>query len=166
MAYIDNKYYFTDKKLIYATVWSGSLKYQKLDDIPIPYLDIDNILVDICNVNFYINLDSENINISLCQDEKYYTHQFEHHIKKIIKKFEEHFNINILSGEFNATELKHQGDQIKYTLTKSTDNKVSLKKKILNWENYEKKKKEINTNIKERSYNLNDDMERLNITPN
>lgn len=165
MPYIDEKYYFTNTQLskVYATLWNGFLKYKKLDDNPISFLDMDNILVDICNINFYVNLDNDNINISLCQDEKYYYYQFELHIKKVIKKFEEYFNIQIISGEFNATELKHQGDQIKYTITKTSDNKISLKKRILNWENYEKKKKNNTENERERDYDIEKDIQKMNI---
>ncbi len=173
MSFIKQKYYYMDTQSdkIYATLWNGFLKYKKLDEHPIPFLDIDNILVDICNINFYVHLDNEYIYISLCQDEKYYAHQFEIHIKKVIRSFEEKFNLQILSGEFNATELRHQGDQIKYTISKLSNNNISLKKRILNWESYERRKKhgniekekECNITEKEREYNIIKKINELNI---
>lgn len=144
MPFISEKYYFMNTNLDtnYATLWNGFFKFDKFDCNPIPYLDIDNILLDICDVNFYINLDLEKnlLYISLCQDEKYYIYQFEKHIKKVIKKFEECLNIIITSAEFNATELKHEGYQYKYNVTRDINNRIILKKRILNWENIDKKK--------------------------
>lgn len=140
---IEEKYYFmnTDLDKRYATLWNGYLKYNKLDESSISFLDVDNILIDICNVNFYINIDNNNINLSLCQDENYYYYDFEKHIKKLIKKIEEICNLSIIYGEFNANELKHNGSQYRYTIQKDMDtDKVILKKDTLNWEKIKKRK--------------------------
>lgn len=136
-------YYFTNTKLetSYSTLWSGYIYFKKIDNTPIRLEDVDNILVDICNINFYIKIDILHIYISMDQDEKYYHHQFEKHIKKIINKFEEMFNITVINGIFNATELKHQGNQYRYRISKKIDNKILVSKKVLNWEVIEKKNK-------------------------
>jgi hypothetical protein len=134
---INKKYYFVDTNLDvkYPTLWNGFLNFNKNEDTVINFLDIDNILIDICNVNFYVNIDSNNIYLSLDQDEKYYFFQFEKHIKKVIKKIEEISEIYINYGEFNANELKHFGLQYKYNITRTNDTKIVLKKKTLQWDN-------------------------------
>jgi len=136
-------YYFTNTKLetSYPTLWNGYIHFRKNDITPIRLEDVDNILVDICDINFYIKIDISNIYISMDQDEKYYHHKFEKHIKKIINKFEEMFNITVINGIFNATELKHQGNQYRYRISKKIDNKIMLSKKVLNWEVIDKKSK-------------------------
>ena len=140
-------YYFTNTKLetSYPTLWNGYIYFKKNDNTPIRLEDVDNILADICDINFYIKIDIKidilHIYISMDQDEKYYHHQFEKHIKKIINKFEEMFNINVIRGIFNATELKHQGNQYRYRISKKNDNKIMVSKKILNWEVIDKKNK-------------------------
>ena len=145
MIMINEKYYFLEKSvtgidinITYPTLWHGYLTYVKndiTDKSPINLLDIDNILIDICDNNFYLNNDSENIYISLDRDSKYYVEQFEKQIKKVIKQIEEMLYVTVTYGEFNATEIKHNGSQYKYTLTRNkTDNKIILKKIILNWD--------------------------------
>jgi len=132
---ITERYYFTNTlvNIKYPTLWDGFLKYKKIDENePIGWLDMDNILVDICEINFYINIDKDTIYLSMDRDENYYVHQFEKHIKKVIKKSEEILNIKILSGEFNATEVKHEASQYKYIIT-CNDDKIILKKRVLNW---------------------------------
>jgi hypothetical protein len=135
---INEKYYFlvktgVDINVTYPTLWHGYLKYKRQNDDPIQWLDLDNILVDICNINFYIDIDDEHIHISLDRDENYYAHQFDTHIKKVIKQIEERLLIKILEGEFYANEVKHNGSQYKYNIICNTD-KIILKKTILNWE--------------------------------
>lgn len=135
---ITEKYYFLDKKCVdintkYPTLWDGFLKYERKSDQYIEWLDLDNILVDICDINFYIHTDNDSIFLSVDRDESYYAHQFEKHIKKIIKQTEEKLDINIISGIFNANEVKHNGSQYKYTISKDKD-KIILKKTVLNWE--------------------------------
>lgn len=145
------RYYFDgcdhDKK--YATLWNGFLEYNS--NIIVLTQDkekntnkiLDDLVSDICNINFYIYLFDSKIYISLCQDEKYYYYQFEKDIKKVISEIENKFKVKIYYGEFNATEIKHQGNQYKYTITKDEESKIILKKKILNWDYFESKKIKI-----------------------
>jgi hypothetical protein len=76
-------------------------------------------------------------------DEFYYYHQFEKSIKSAIKETELKFNIVITNGEFYGNELKHNGNQYKYTISKK-DDKIILKKKILNWDSSNNKKAKKN----------------------
>ena len=128
---IDDKYYFT-KIMKYPTLWHGFLAYKRINNEAIPWLDLDNILIDICDINFYISKDDNNIYLSVDRDECYYVNQFEKHIKKVIKEIEIKLQIKIESGEFNANEVKHNGSQFKYTICKNND-KIILKKIVLNW---------------------------------
>ena len=134
---MDNKHYYYDGTTIltkYATLWDGYLKYSSKDIIPDFHI-VEDILVEICDINFYISVTEDHIYISLCQDSSYYAHQFEKHIKIVIKEFEDKFNISISNGKFNATEVKHQGDQYKYTITKDDiSGRIILKKRVLNWD--------------------------------
>ncbi len=135
-----NRYYYENTHLEtrYPTLWNGYLKYEKkINSVPLNVIDVDTILVDICDVNFYINIDDRNhgdykIYLSLCRDTDYYYTQFEKHIKKVIAKLEDFFNITIIDVEFYGTEVKHMGNQYKYTISK-TDGKIVLKKRTLNW---------------------------------
>ena len=154
------RYYFDsfdlDKK--YATLWNGFLEYNSnIIECTKERGDntnriLDDLISEICDINFYIYLLDSKIYFSLCQDSQYYYNQFEKDIKKVITEIENKFNVKIEYGEFNATELKHQGNQYKYTITKDKTCKIILKKKILNWDNYEsknkKKKEDINEDIK------------------
>jgi len=135
---IKEKYYFLEKKgsdvnIKYPTLWDGFLKYERKNNDPIEWLDLDNILIDICDINFYIHTDNDNIYLSVDRDESYYVHQFEKHIKKVIKLMEEKLDIIILEGSFNANEVKHNGSQYKYNISRDKD-KIIVKKTILNWE--------------------------------
>jgi len=130
------RYYFdgTDLDKNYATLWNGFLEYNSNTHI----IDntnkaLDDLITSICDINFYISLFNSKIYISLCQDSKYYYYQFEKDIKLMIDKIENQFNIKIDNGEFNATELKHQGNQYKYSISKDIDSKIILKKKVLSW---------------------------------
>ena len=108
-----NKHYYydgTDLSIKYATLWNGFLIYSLKEEKP-DHLIINDILTEICNINFYISITDDHIYISLCQDSQYYFHQFEKHIKTVIKEFEDKFKISISNGNFNATEIRHQGDQ-------------------------------------------------------
>jgi hypothetical protein len=142
------RYYFDEYKIneLYPTLWDG---YIQFDSNKIPITDIeensnrelDDLVTNICAINFYIYILDSKIYISLCQDSVYYFHQFEKDIKKLIFAIEDKFKVNIDYAQFNATEVKHQGNQYKYTLTKDTNNRLILKKKILNWDNYSRSKK-------------------------
>jgi len=141
----NNNYYYSNTKLetTYPTLWNGYIHFNQKDNeiVPIVLQDVDSILVDICNINFYIKIDILHIYLSIDQDERYYYHQFEKNIKKIINKFEDMFNINIINGIFNATELRHQGNQYRYRISKKDNNKLILSKKVLNWDVIDKKRK-------------------------
>ena len=91
-------------------------------------------------MNFYINIDFDNssIYISLCQDSRYYYYQFEKDIKLLINSIEKDCLIYINCGEFYANEIKHDGNQYKYTIIKK-NSEIILKKKILNWTTYDAK---------------------------
>jgi hypothetical protein len=145
------RYYFDDTHVNtkYATLWNGFLTYapdSKYIELSEGYYcnsnrELDDIVAEITDINFYTYLADDKIYFSLCQDSLYYVHDFEKHIKKLINKLEEHFSIKIASGEFNAVEVNHFSNQYKYTITKKDDN-FSLKKKVLNWTKYEEKKKQ------------------------
>jgi hypothetical protein len=149
----NTKYYFESYNLQtrYCTIWHGFLKY---DGIQIPInrehilstnnkllynIDLSDIFTEICQLNFYISLIDNYIYISHDMDEFYYYYQFEKSIKNAIKETELKFNIVITNGEFYANEIKHNGNQYKYTISKK-DDKIILKKKILNWDSNNSKK--------------------------
>lgn len=147
------KYYFEayDYENKYRTLWNGFLKYSG-NTIPINNKhvlnnnklcynnELNDILIETCELNFYISLINDFIYLSHDTDEYYYYYQFEKNIKSAIKNIEVKFNIIITNGEFYATEVKHNGNQYKYTISKNSD-KIILKKIILNWENFNNKKK-------------------------
>jgi hypothetical protein len=140
------KYYFDNTNLdkVHATLWNGYLicETNATNILKSKEWELDDIFVEICHINFYINIIDNIIYISLCQDEKYYFYQFEKNIKNMIESIQIKYSIKIESGEFNAIEIKNFGNQYKYII-KNKDNKISLKKKILNWDSYETKKVKI-----------------------
>lgn len=146
------RYYYdnTDLDSKYPTLWNGFLEYDS-NNIELTQdreekntnKELDDILSEICNINFYIYLLDSKIYISLCQDEKYYYYDFEKDIKKVISEIEIKFKVKINYGEFNATEIKHYGNQYKYTITKDKNSKIILKKKVLNWEIKKKMKDDV-----------------------
>lgn len=149
------RYYYDGYNLDnnYATLWNGFLEYNSnIIELTQDRVEkntnreLDNLLTDICDINFYIYILDSKIYISLCQDAKYYYYAFEKDIKKVISEIEDKFKVKIDYGEFNATELKHHGNQYKYTITKDETSKIILKKKILNWDNYESKIKKLKKN--------------------
>lgn len=172
------KYYFEDTTLNikYPTLWNGYLLYNGENiNISENYYqrsnrDLDDLLTDICDINFYVTLIDNNIYLSVCGDSSFYYYNFEKTIKKAIKKIEKKFNINIIESEFFATELKPMGNQYKYNTTKNYDidgnDKIILKKKTLNWITYENKndnednkiilKKKIKKICENKNVDLND----------
>lgn len=135
------RYYFDEKdENNYATLWNGFLEFSNNNNIEISDMEVNDIMTEVCDINFYIYVNNTKIFFSLCQDSKYYYHQFEKDILNSIKKIENKFNICILNGEFNAVEIKHNGCQYKYNILKDNDSKFVLKKKILSWQNIKKKK--------------------------
>jgi len=175
-----SKYYFEDTTLNtkYPTLWNGYLLYNG-ENISISenYWQrsnriLDDLLTDICDVNFYVTLIDNNIYLSVCGDSSFYYYNFEKTIKKAIKNIEKKFNINITESEFFATELKPMGNQYKYSTSKNCDvdgnEKIILKKKTLNWITYENKNETDNiilkkkTKIKKICENKNIDLDTVN----
>jgi hypothetical protein len=155
---IKDKYYFDNTNLLtkYGTLWDGFLTFNfNIQNWKIPEnmnSVLSDILVEICDINFYTNIIENNIYISLDTDSYFYYYDFEKTIKSAIIEIEKKFEINVNYGEFNAIEVKHYSNQYKYTISKNDDNSILLKKKTLNWDNYEeqkqkKKKKKIEEDI-------------------
>jgi hypothetical protein len=157
------KYYFDNTNLDtnYSTLWDGELLYNGNEIIKSNNYfqesnrELDDLLANYLGVNFYVTLLDKSIYISCCSDFKFYFYDFEKNIKNTILEIENLFKINIYNGNFNANELKHGGNQFKYNLSKNKDNKLVLKKKVLNWFIYESKKKKINDTLLEKLDNLN-----------
>lgn len=150
-----SKYYFENTHLNtdYPTLWHGFLSYngEKINISENYYQksnrELDDLLAEICDINFYTTLIDNNIYISVCRDTKFYYYNFEKTIKKAAKRIEKKFNISIIYSEFFATEVKHLGNQYKYFLVKD-DNKMILKKKTLNWDTFDNNKlKELTKDI-------------------
>lgn len=155
------KYYFDNTNLdkVHATLWNGYLVCESsaANILKSKEKELDEIFAEICNINFYINIINNTIYISLCQDEKYYFYEFEKDIKNVIESIQEKYKIKIVSGEFNAIEIKNFGNQYKYIIKNINDNKISLKKKILNWDSYENKK------VKNKKIELSDELNKINL---
>tara|TARA_B100001173_G_C15586633_1_gene378679 strand:- start:13 stop:435 length:423 start_codon:yes stop_codon:yes gene_type:complete len=135
------QYYWDDTSHInvlerYTTIWKGTLINTNVDSNwvkPEQIREFDDLLVDVCERNFEINLDESNIYLSLCQDSPYYYHEFEKNILKFLRKSEKKFNININEGEFYCWECRPLANSYRYRIYKK-DNKFKLKKSVLNWE--------------------------------
>jgi hypothetical protein len=147
------KYYFDNTKLLvkYGTLWNGFLTFDSKISENI-MVDLDDLLSEICSINFYINIIENNIYISLDTDSHFYYYDFEKTIKSAIIEIEKKFELNLNHGEFNAVEVKHYSNQYKYTISKNESNNIILKKKTLNWDTYEEQK------IKKKKVKLNDDI--------
>jgi len=146
------RYYF-DKNLEknwYQTIWAGFFQ-TKIDE---PYIasnkenldKMNDLLIEVCDQHFWININENYIYLSADMDERYYYYQFEKHVKKAFLEIEKQFNVNIEIGEFHGTEVKHMGSQFYYIVNRfeENDNKLTLRKKVLNWETYENLKKKKN----------------------
>jgi len=138
------KYYYENTPLEtkYATLWDGYLTYEGNIPISSNYWqnsnkELDDILADICDVNFYVSIIDNNIYLSVSSDFRFYITNFEKTIKKAIKEINDKFNVKIGEGHFNALEIKHSGNQYRYIIRvdeKDKDkDKYILKKKTLNW---------------------------------
>jgi hypothetical protein len=133
------KYYFENSIIEekYPTLWHGYLEYNgNKINITEDYhqnsnRELDDLLADICDVNFYVSLIDNKIHLSLCRDSNYYIDNFEKNIKDIVQSIEKKFNIKIISGEIYANEVKHNGKHVKYNLSKK--NKIILKRNILSF---------------------------------
>lgn len=153
---MEERYYFENSVVneMYPTLWHGYLTFDGNIPLSINYYQksnktLDDLLAEICDINFYVSLIDNNIYLSVCRDFNYYYYQFEKNIKIVIIEIEKKFNINIKEGEFFATEVLHIGNKYKYKIT-NIDGVISLKKKILNWDKEEEKiiKKMNNLKIK------------------
>ena len=151
------KYYYENTFLEeqFPTLWDGYLFYEGIN-IPVStnYFqesnrDLDDLLAEVCDVNFYVTLVDNYIYLSVCSDFRYYAAKFEKDIRKMIKALESKFNIVISNGEFYANELKHHGNQYKYSI--SQNDKIILKKRILNFDSVDNK---LIENIKKRILNF------------
>ena len=146
---LTHKYYYDDPRFNnkkYRTLWKGHLTY-KGESIPISEdyyqysnRELDDIITETCNINMYCNLQNNTIYLSSDCDFNFYYYDFEKTIKLLIGNINSKFSVQIYCGEFNAHELRIDGDLYKYTI-KELNGKISLKKKILNWEVIGKKRK-------------------------
>jgi hypothetical protein len=135
---MSKKYYFdlpyTRK---YETIWYGYLEFDKIKDYDVSLLN--EVITEITNINFYINIENNKIYLSVDNDGNYYgSSRFENDIRNIITHIEKYLSkneiINFISGEFTAIEYKPDGNQYKYKLTNNLDEKkINIKKRILNW---------------------------------
>ena len=135
---MSKKYYFdlpyTRK---YETIWYGYLEFDKIKDYDVSLLN--EVITEITNINFYINIENNKIYLSVDNDGNYYgSSRFENDIRNIITHIEKHLSknrvINFLNGEFTAIEYKPDGNQYKYKLTNNLDQKkIDIKKRVLNW---------------------------------
>ena len=83
--------------------------------------------------NFYLDMDENNIYISLCPDSPYYYNEFEDSIINMLKELEKQYNIKIGNGEFYLWECKPMANTIKYKIYKK-NYKFKIKKNINNYE--------------------------------
>lgn len=134
------KYYWDDISHInvlerYKTIWKGTLINTNIDSNwlkPDEVKQFDDLLINICDRNFYINVDENNIYLSLCQDSPYYYYEFEKNILKLLRSAEKKFNITINEGEFYCWECRPLANSYRYRIYKK-DNKFKLKKSVQNW---------------------------------
>lgn len=135
------KYYYegTFMEYKFSTLWNGFLRYIGIQ-IPISSdhyqesnRELDDLLAETCDINFYVSLINNHIYMSICRDSNYYAIDFEKNTKKMIREIEKKFNVMITDGEFYANEIKHNGNQYKYNILKDNEDKIILKKKTLNF---------------------------------
>lgn len=139
---MSKKYYFDlpyTKK--YETIWYGYLEFDKIkdcnisDDISL----LNEVITEITNISFYINIEDNKIFLSVDNDWNYYGYdRFENDIRNIITHIEKHLSknevVNFISGDFTAIEYKPDGNQYKYKLANNLDQKkIDIKKRVLNW---------------------------------
>ncbi len=133
---MSTKYYFdlpyTRK---YDTIWYGYLEFDRIsDDFNVSLLN--DILVEIADINFYINIENNKIYLSIDNDGNYYdNNKFENNIRNIITQISKIYSINFLNGEFTGIEYKPDGNQYKYKITNNiVEHKIDIKKRVLNWD--------------------------------
>jgi hypothetical protein len=139
---MSKKYYFElpyIKK--YETIWYGYLEFNKIKDCDISnnISLLNEVITEITNISFYINIEDNKIYLSIDNDGNYYDScRFENDIRNIITHIEQHLSkngvVNFISGEFTAIEYKPDGNQYKYKITNNlTEHKIDIKKRVLNW---------------------------------
>lgn len=135
---MSKKYYFDIPYIKkYETIWYGYLEFDKIKDCDISLLN--EVITEITNISFYINIETNKIYLSVDNDGNYYdSSRFENDIRNIIIHIEKHLSknevVNFISGEFTAIEYKPDGNQYKYKLTnKLIEQKIDIKKRVLNW---------------------------------
>jgi hypothetical protein len=140
---MSKKYYFDlpyTKK--YETIWYGYLEFDKIKDYDISnnISKLNEVITEITDISFYINIEDNKIYLSIDNDGNYYgSSRFENDIRNIITHIEQYLskndlNIIFLSGEFTAIEYKPDGNQYKYKITNNlTEHKIDIKKRVLNW---------------------------------
>ena len=131
-------YYWTGTKVLekYPTIWKGILTKENIDNnwiLPVQLSSLRDLFVEVLDRNFYLDVDENNIHISLCQDSPYYYNEFEANIIKMLKELEKQYNIKIGNGEFYLWECKPMANSIKYVIYKKND-KFKIKKTVHNWE--------------------------------
>jgi hypothetical protein len=133
---MSTKYYFdlpyTRK---YDTIWYGYLEFDRIgDDFNVSLLN--DILVEIADINFYINIENNKIYLSIDNDGNYYdNNKFENNIRNIITHISKIYSIIFLNGEFTGIEYKPDGNQYKYKITNNiVEHKIDIKKRVLNWD--------------------------------
>lgn len=140
---MSKKYYFDlpyTKK--YETIWYGYLEFDKIKDYDISdnISLLNEVITEITNISFYINIEDNKIYLSVDNDGNYYSsNRFENDIRNIITHIEQYLSkngiVNFINGEFTAIEYKPDGNQYKYKLTNNlTEHKIDIKKRVLNWD--------------------------------
>jgi hypothetical protein len=138
---MSKKYYFDIPYIKkYETIWYGYLEFDKKIESFINNISLLNeVITEITNISFYINIEDNKIYLSIDNDGNYYgSNRFENDIRNIITHIEQHLSknevVNFLNGEFTGVEYKPDGDQYKYKLTNNlTEHKIDIKKRVLNW---------------------------------
>jgi len=140
---MSKKYYFDlpyTKK--YETIWYGYLEFDKIKDYDISdnISLLNEVITEITDISFYINIEDNKIYLSVDNDGNYYSsNRFENDIRNIITHIEQYLSknevvFNFINGEFTAIEYKPDGNQYKYKLTNNlTEHKIDIKKRVLNW---------------------------------
>jgi hypothetical protein len=131
-------YYWTNTKVLdkYPTIWKGILKNENIDNkwiLPEQLRELDDLFVEILERNFHLDLDENNIHISLCQDSPLYYNEFEAKIINMLKEIEKQYHVKIGEGEFYLWECKPMANTIKYSIYKQ-NGKFKIKKNVHNWE--------------------------------
>ena len=134
-------YYYSNHSDIKSPIlWDGEITFHSdisYDNAKMEK-DIRDLFDTIFEVNFYIHVYEETIYLSLCMDSFLSCSVFEKLCKKALKKTEEECNIYLIQGRVFAYEVKHHGNQCRYTISKKDNGSFYVGKTVLNWEAYDK----------------------------